>query len=341
MIKIETHLNKLAKITRGSILGGTSLKEIESGFRKWVKKLSADLEKDKVDDLTDSCRWLSYWLHKALDKDLAFYPKFEVEARSLFEDSALHLLKQAILKLGKASKHREGSKVRLREITRFAYHYSHYIHPLLRESGRNSLAIETLNNFNTSYMSEIVMYGEKLEGNWPVFLIRLSECYDQVGIPLDYGYKEYFIDVLCSRKKPPELNIYYRVLDEAERSNQPITKGILVCTALRMWVSDLCLNYGAELTSSFLSPSSGFDSWDFSEMLGYLKSIGRASIDDVIRFASIDRALFQMIGREGYIEPSQDELDDALKEAWRFISFNDGEFSLPENGNDDLSEKKE
>jgi hypothetical protein len=315
------------------------LTETEIRFRRWAEKINVALEEDKVNELTDGCRWLSYWLRKARDQDLRLYAKLEGEAKPLFENSALRLLKHANSKLDKASKRREGSKARLRELTGFAYHYGHYIHPLLRESGRDSLAVETLQSFNSSYMGEIVGWGEALEGSWPAFMIRLLECYEEMGIPLGIGYKEYFSSVLRGGVEPPELSPYHRVLDEAERcKHQPMACGLLVCSAVRMWVRDLCVNYDAESSRSFLGPRGGFRSWSFSEMMGYLKSVGRASVDEVFLFCAMNRDLFELVGKEGYQEPFVDELEDDISEARYFIRFREGEFSFSGGDNDKVNE---
>ena len=322
-------LKSMAVATRIAILGDTSWTKPERKFRRWAEKLSEALEEDRVEQLPDGCRWLSYWLRKTRDQDLYLYTTLEGEAKQLFEGSALRLWKEATLKLEEASRHREGSKARLRELAGFAYHYSNYVHPLLRESGRDSLAAETLRSFNSSYLGEIVMGGEALEGDWPVFMIRFLECYEEMGLPLEGAFKEYFVEILRSRRAPPELAPYHRMLDEAERSTQSrMVGGLLVCSALRMWVRDLCTFYGAESRRSFIGPRGGFGSWSFSKMLGYLKSVGRVSVEDVILFAAINKDLFDIVGREGYREPSQKELEDDILEARRFIGFREGENPL-------------
>jgi hypothetical protein len=307
------------------------LTEPDVRFKKWAEKLTKALKADAVGQLPDGCRWLSYWLRKVRDQDLYLFQKLEKEAQPLFEDSALRLHKEATSKLDKASRHRVGSKAKLKEIVSFAYDYSHYIHPLLRESGRHSLAKETLMKFNSQYLSEMIQEGEKLEGDWPVFMIRLLECSEEMGIQNLESTKDYFIEVLRGRKTQPELFPYLRVLDELKRSNHSrMVSGLILSTALRMWVRDLCIYYGAESRSSFIGPREGFESWSFAEMLGYLKSVGRASLDEVIIFTAMNRDLFEMVGKEGYREPDNYELEEDIQEAQLFISFRDGEITSPD-----------
>ena len=73
-------------------------------------------------------------------------------------------------------------------------------------------------------------------------------------------------------------------------------------------------------------------------MMGYLKSVGRASVDEVFLFCAMNRDLFDLVGKKEYQEPFEHELEDDISEARRFISFREGEFALSEDANDDVDE---
>jgi len=73
-------------------------------------------------------------------------------------------------------------------------------------------------------------------------------------------------------------------------------------------------------------------------MMGYLKSVGRASVDEVFLFCAMNRDLFELVGKEGYQEPFVDELEDDISEARYFIRFREGEFSFSGGDNDKVNE---
>jgi hypothetical protein len=69
-----------------------------------------------------------------------------------------------------------------------------------------------------------------------------------------------------------------------------------------------------------------------------LKSVGRASVDEVFLFCAMNRDLYELVGKEEYQEPFVDELEDDISEARRFISFREGEFSFSGSDNDKVNE---
>ena len=73
-------------------------------------------------------------------------------------------------------------------------------------------------------------------------------------------------------------------------------------------------------------------------MLGYLKSIGRVNVDDMVLFVAMNRDLYELVGKEGYQEPFEHELEDDISEARRFINFIDGEISDSDDENEDTDE---
>ncbi len=75
--------------------------------------------------------------------------------------------------------------------------------------------------------------------------------------------------------------------------------------------------------------------------LGYLKSVGRASLEDVVIFTAMNRDLFELVGKEGYREPDIYELEEDLREARLFISFRDGEITSSDAGSDDEEEDED
>lgn len=157
-------------------------------FYEWVEKIRLVLETDDestLNALPQKIRWLQYWGEKLRKKEQRTYEKVKKIEIGLKIECGERLHSNFLSYLKKAQKHKEGTKVRLTEIIRYAYHYSNYAHSCFIDGQREDQAKEILNAFWRAYLDEMAKYRKLLEDYQIDWILQLAKQSRDVGLELD------------------------------------------------------------------------------------------------------------------------------------------------------------
>lgn len=185
-------LSLIVKLSRLETVKQWKVNELSSKtqekFKKWAEKvrltLSAD-DESALDALPTEIQWLQYWTEKLRHEEPRVYAKIEKTEIKLKSESARRLNSNYLGFLKKAQKHKKGTKVRINDVLRYAYHYSNYVHPSFIAGRREDQAKKTLESFWESYLKEIVRYRNLLEDYQIEWILRLVGQSRDVGLKID------------------------------------------------------------------------------------------------------------------------------------------------------------
>lgn len=157
-------------------------------FNEWAEKVRVTLQSDDetaLNSLPTKVRWLHYWGQKLRKKEPRIYVQVEKTEVDLVGKSGIKLNDSYLSYLKKAQRHKKGTKVRLVEIQRYAYHYSNYAHTFLIAGRKENEAKEILKSYWGSYLNEIVRHRKLLEDYQIEWILQLVKHSEDIGVKLD------------------------------------------------------------------------------------------------------------------------------------------------------------
>ncbi len=104
---------------------------------------------------------------------------------NLSKESARKQSYTLLKELEKTKTHKIGTRVRVKRIQQFAYHFAHYVYPNFIEGNAKSELKEILSSFWRTYIREIAEYCRLLDDQQILWLIELAELSKEVGVKLD------------------------------------------------------------------------------------------------------------------------------------------------------------
>ena len=300
----------------------------EEKFKEWVEKIERTLNDEYAHSLPENCKWLLYWHDKIRRQDINLFRKIDHITNDLLEQSALKMRSYNLAQLEQATNHREGTKVRFTKLMSCVYQYEHYIHPLLVETKNLQVARSTIQGFNEKHLNEIVCSSEYSESHHAIVMIRYLECAAEVNVEVEDSVIDLFTDLIRRDAEPARVSFYHSLLNCAERNleeDRTMVATVLACEALRGFLHDLCLLYGAAEKKSYYHPSEPFESWEFPEWLGYLKSMGKSNLEDMIEFTVTHRAWYEKLGKPDYVQPMEEDVEEEITNIRFFIDLKENE----------------
>jgi hypothetical protein len=249
-----------------------------SKFDEWLLKINKSLQshrKSSLSKLASDFKYFKYWAEKLKSEAPKDFVAIEKEYMRTAgrTGNALHLANSNYLK--NADKHGKGTKVRIAELLKFAYHYGNYTHDCFIEAGQERDAKKNLKLFWDAYGQELIDYVTLLDGFQIDSVLRLARQSQTVGLRIS---KEWLLTLESLIRSPDKLLIdqINNQLETAEKNlgdEETITAINTADQALELFLRDLCSRFGCD-ESTTNKRGTQFRKWGFNDYVTYLSAKG-------------------------------------------------------------------
>jgi len=291
-------------------------------FDEWAKRVRASLRnksKTALNRLPEECRWLRYWGAKLRDEEPSSYREIEKIEMDLLNKSAKALYKDYLGYLEKAKKHGRGTKIRLTEISRFAYYYGNYVHSCFIAAGRKDTARKVLESFWKTQINEIIEYADGLEENQVQWILRIAKQSRDVGLKIDQQWISKLEALIVQPSDPLLLEQCKAQLGKAGESltqENTIAALILADQSLEIFLKGLCIRFGCR-EDSRSDRGKSFGKWGLMDYLHFLDEIGELAEIDKRNFYDFHE--WRNCAQHKGLEPSVRIVKKVIEEIKKFV----------------------
>lgn len=247
-------------------------------FTEWADKIKEILETEnnsKIDSLPEKCRWLKYWSEKLEKENDCRYKEFETTKKTLLGNVADVLNTHYSSYLKKAETHKKGTKVRLREILRYVYSYSNYVHGCYLIAQKKSTTEKILKKFWEKYQTELISYFDKIEDYQIGWLARLVKQSENIGLVISDDLTSNIVE-----RKPIDAILVEKCKNRLEeaiknlKNHETITALVIADQTLELFLKDLCIRWECDYSVTN-DRGKKFNKWGLPDYVGYLSEIGQ------------------------------------------------------------------
>lgn len=290
-------------------------------FDQWLEKILTLLKsagKTAIDELPSDFKYLKYWAEKLkIEKpsEFALVEKAYTRAASAVGNASYA---DNLSYLEKARSHGKGTKARITELLRFAYHYSNYTYDCFIEAGQERQARKVLKLFWKSNGKEIVDNVDMLDIFQVESVLRLARQSRNVGVQIPNEW----ILTLEDRIRPADPLILAQVksqLENAEKNlaqEETIAALVLADQALELFLRDLCTRLGCD-DNTHSNKGDPFDHWGFTQYITFLSANGE--IDQHMRADFFRFHEWRNCAQHKGLEPSVRSVQMAIDEIRIFL----------------------
>ena len=243
---------------------------------------------------------------------------------NLLNKSAKALYKDYLNYLERAKKHRRGAKIRLTEISRFAYYYGNYVHSCFIAAGREDIAKKILESFWKTQLDELIEYVDKLDDDQVRWILRLAKQSRDVGIEIEQQLISKLEARIIQPSDPVLLEQCKAQLKTAEEGlirKDTIAALILADQSLEIFLKDLCTRFGCR--EDFKSDRGKlFGKWSFTDYLHFLDEIGELSESNKRNFYDFHE--WRNCAQHKGLEPSMRIVKKVIEEIKKFMNEHSG-----------------